>query len=603
MKIGRTDYAYVVDRQGRLIAHPDMSLVLRDTSFAQLPQVAAGLRELEAPEPEAAIPVVEPNFDGRQVLSAHAALPALGWLVFVELPMTEALQPLFASAVHTVLVMAAGLMLAALAALFVVQRMTRPIRLLEAGAARIGAGDLDAHIEVRTGDELETLANQFNSMAGQLKRSYSGLEQTVEERTRDLARSVNELQALSEVGRAVNSTLDLNTVLRTIVEHAIALAEADAGALFRFNEAEGTFEIAESSGLDSDFVAKLRSLRIASRETAMGEAALTRGPIQLADLALGPSYPLRDASLKAGFHSALVVPLIAPERALGALVLVRRAVGDFAPAVVELMTTFANQSVLAMQNAYLFEQLADKGRQLELASAHKSQFLANMSHELRTPLNAILGYTELLVDGLYGELPEKPRAVLERVQENGHNLLALINDVLDLTKIEAGQLRLTIDDYNTAELAQGVVTAMEPLARAKGLSLAAHIEGTIPPGRGDAQRLRQVLVNLVGNAIKFTDEGGVEVTISALNDRFLISVCDTGPGIAPEDQEAIFEEFHQIDNSSTRKKGGTGLGLAIVRQIVALHGGRLTLVSNPGEGATFTIDIPIRSDVAAEAVP
>jgi len=219
-----------------------------------------------------------------------------------------------------------------------------------------------------------------------------------------------------------------------------------------------------------------------------------------------------------------------------------------------------------------------------------------MSHELRTPLNAILGYTELLVDGIYGNLPEKPRGVLERVQDNGRNLLALINDVLDLAKIEAGQLTLTIEEYSPAELARTVVVAMEPLARTKGLVLVAQVAGAVPTARGDSRRLGQVVTNLVGNAIKFTDQGSVTVTTTAADGRIRIRVTDTGPGIAPGDQAAVFEEFRQVDSTNTRKKGGTGLGLAISRTIVELHSGTLTLASALGDGASFTIDIPVNTE-------
>jgi signal transduction histidine kinase/CheY-like chemotaxis protein len=299
--------------------------------------------------------------------------------------------------------------------------------------------------------------------------------------------------------------------------------------------------------------------------------------------------------LALGLGRAISFSLIGPIRKIDAT-LGQIAAGDFTRRIQvdnrdELGALGANVNRMS-------EQLGNLYQQLETASAHKSQFLANMSHELRTPLNAILGYTELLVDGVYGDLPEKPRGVLERVQENGRNLLALINDVLDLAKIEVGQLRLTIDDYNACDLANGVVHTMEPLAGAKGLSLVSRVDGVVPRGRGDAQRLRQVLINLVGNAVKFTDAGVVEVTISAADGRLQVAVRDSGPGIAPEDQEAVFEEFRQIDNSSTRKKGGTGLGLAIARQIVELHGGKLTLVSSLGKGATFAFDIPVIVDAA-----
>src|SRR5262249_22691101 len=220
---------------------------------------------------------------------------------------------------------------------------------------------------------------------------------------------------------------------------------------------------------------------------------------------------------------------------------------------------------------------------------HKSQFLANMSHELRTPLNAILGYAELLVDGIYGELSDKARGVLERVQSNGKHLLGLINDVLDLSKIEAGQLTLAIDDYAMPAIVHAVVTATESLAKAKGLALRASVPPDLPLARGDERRITQVLLNLVGNAIKFTDAGSVTISATAENGSFELAVSDTGPGIAREDQARIFEEFQQLDNSSTRRKGGTGLGLSISKKIVAMHGGIITVESEPGKGSTFHV--------------
>jgi signal transduction histidine kinase len=235
-----------------------------------------------------------------------------------------------------------------------------------------------------------------------------------------------------------------------------------------------------------------------------------------------------------------------------------------------------------------------------LASEHKSQFLANMSHELRTPLNAVLGYAELLVDGVYGQLPDRPRGVLERIQNNGKHLLALINDVLDLAKIEAGQLALTLEDYNLPEMVRSVVTATEPLAKSKGLEFITAIRDDMPMAHGDARRVSQVLLNLVGNAIKFTDEGEVEIQAAAVNGQFVLTVRDTGPGIADADQERIFDEFQQIDNSNTRKQGGTGLGLAISKRMVEMQGGTISVDSVPGEGSTFRVVLPIHVDEVME---
>ncbi len=419
-------------------------------------------------------------------------------------------------------------------------------------------------------------------------------------RTEELGSSVAELKMLSEVGQAVSSTLDLRAVLSTILNASLGVTWANAGAIFRYIRAERAFRLVEAVGWDEALAHSVRELRVAEAETAMGEAAAQRTPIQLAELAERPSAPLRDASLAAGFHSALIVPLVGAERILGAIILMRQEAGEFPAETVRLMQTLASQSVLAIQNARLFREIADKSEQLALASQHKSQFLANMSHELRTPLNAILGYAELLVDGIYGVLPDRPRGVLERIQNNGKHLLALINDVLDLAKIEAGQLTLTLEDYSLPEVVKSVVTATEPLATSKGLKFTAAVQDGLPMAHGDARRVSQVLLNLVGNAIKFTDKGEVEICARTDKGQFVLTVRDTGPGIPDADQERIFGEFQQIDNSNTRKKGGTGLGLAISKRMVEMQGGTISVDSVWGQGSTFRVVLPVHVDEMME---
>jgi GAF domain-containing protein len=420
-------------------------------------------------------------------------------------------------------------------------------------------------------------------------------------RTDELGSSVAELKMLGEVAQAVSSTLDLRAVLSTILNASLGVTWANAGAIFRYSRAERAFRLVEAVGWDEALAHSVRELRVAETESAMGEAVARRMPIQLADLAKRASYPLRDVTLAAGFHSALIVPLVGAERILGAIILMRQEAGEFPPETVRVMQTIASQSVLAIQNARLFREIADKSEQLALASQHKSQFLANMSHELRTPLNAILGYAELLVDGIYGQLPERPSGVLERIQNNGRHLLALINDVLDLAKIEAGQLTLTLEDYSLPEMVQSVVTATEPLATSKGLKFTAAVQDNMPMAHGDARRVSQVLLNLVGNAIKFTDKGEVEMRAAAEKGQFVLTVRDTGPGIPDADQDRIFGEFQQIDNSNTRKKGGTGLGLAISKRMVEMQGGTISIDSVLGQGSTFRVVLPVHVDEVMEA--
>jgi len=422
----------------------------------------------------------------------------------------------------------------------------------------------------------------------------------VQARTRELSQSVEELRALGEVGQAINSTLDLDTVLTTIVAKAVQLSGTEAGAIYTFDESRQEFWLRATHGADEAVVAAIRERRIGAGETVIGKAAAERTPIQIPDV-LADSSLVFDIVVRAGYRALLVVPLLRPDRIIGALAVRRRDPGEFPQSTIDLLETFADQSVLAIQNARLFREIEEKGQELAEASKHKSQFLANMSHELRTPLNAILGYTELILDSIYGEPSDKMRAVLERLQANGRHLLGLINDVLDLSKIEAGQLTLSLDDYSLSDVVHGVVSAVEPLAAEKRLAFKAEVAPDLPTGRGDGRRLSQVLLNLVGNAIKFTDKGEVAIRASMMNGAFTVAVCDTGPGIDAADQTKIFEEFQQADSSTTRKKGGTGLGLSIAKRIIEMHGGRIWVKSEPGKGSTFYFTLPMR--VEAQAGP
>jgi signal transduction histidine kinase len=431
------------------------------------------------------------------------------------------------------------------------------------------------------------------------------LFQELQERTRDLARSVQELKALGEVSQAVSSTLDLQTVLTTIVNRAVQLSGANGGVIYEYDESTQMFHLRATHGVSEEIMQVLRGARIRLGEGAMGKAAATRTPVQVPDMLDEGGTVLarvRPTLAQAGYHSMLAVPLLLEEQTFGGLVVYRPEPGNFSPEAVHLLQTFATQSTLAIQNARLFREIEEKGQQLEIASKHKSQFLANMSHELRTPLNAILGYTELILDEIYGEVPEPLRDVLERVQQSGRHLLDLINDVLDISKMEAGQLTLSLTEYSMAEVVYTVSTAVESLATEKGLALKVDLAPDLPRGKGDERRLAQVLLNLVGNAVKFTEAGEVRMQVTVTDGRFTVAVADTGTGIAEADQQTIFEEFQQADSSSTRLKGGTGLGLTIVKRIVEMHGGRVWVESRLGKGSTFWFTLPVRVEAHTEAV-
>jgi signal transduction histidine kinase len=939
IKVGKDGYAYVVDPQGRLVTHPDISLVLRGTDMKRLPQVAAALA---APGTDTSA-IDATNLAGVSVLSADAEIPALKWLVFVEVPTIEAQQPVIDAGLRSLGLLILGLLIAAGAGALLARRMVVPIRAMQAGAERIGSGELGHRLSIKTGDELESLADQFNRSAAALEESYATLEQRVEDRTRELTESLEQQTATADILRVISkSPDDVEPVLRAVADAAVGLCRADEAAVFLFKD--GAYRWAASAKIATAYVDAVKGEAfVPGNDSLIGRTALRGTVVQIEDAQTDPEYgrqdlarlggahtvigiplqregamigvmaltrrhverftdkhieilkvfadqaviaienvrlftELREAldrqtasadilevisqsptdvqpvldvvvksavdlcaaqdslivlrdgsevvfeahegpvtaergtrwpldpqnvmgraiiegrtihvpdttalapgeftltqqgSIQLGFKSIVGAPLMREGSAIGALLLRKPEPGPFTPRQIELLETFAAQSVIAIENVRLFTELRealeyqtatsdvlkvmsrstfdlgpvlhtvietaarlcraemggvfqleddgafrwkaghaldpryqehekatplypgedtlvgrvalrgapvteldaladpvygprdmaeigqvrsmlgvpmlrdgklfgvmclartrveaftgkqvevvtvfadqaviaienvrlineirDKSRQLEIASQHKSQFLANMSHELRTPLNAIIGYTEMMADGLYGDVSEKAQGVLERVQANGRHLLGLINDVLDLSKIEAGQLVLAMEEYSVADMVATVLSTTESLARAKGLRLGSDVPAGLPTGTGDARRLTQVLLNLVGNAIKFTDQGSVEVRAAQVDGRFELSVVDTGFGIAPEDQAKIFEEFQQVDNTSTRKKGGTGLGLSISRRIVELHGGRITVESEIGKGSTFKVIVPVNASPIKEA--
>ena len=486
--------------------------------------------------------------------------------------------------------------------------ISRPLLKLQESASLIANGDLDTFVDKTSSDEIGILAQHLDVTRESIKQLFAELskskekleeysrtlEHKVEVRTKELARSVEELKALGEVSQAVSSTLDLQKVLFTIVAHAVELSGTESGAIYEFDEKTKRFQLRATHRMSEELIQALREAGGKLGKTAVGRAGVSREAVQVPDILEEATYPLRDIIVREGFRALLAVPLLREDRLIGGLVVRRKAAGEFPARIVDLLQTFATQSALAIQNARLFRELEEKGRELEIVSKHKSEFLANMSHELRTPLNAILGYTELILDKIYGEVPEKIQEVLERLEKNGSHLLNLINDVLDLAKIEAGRLSLSLSEYSMAEVVQTVFTSIEALAAEKKLELKVIVPNDLTTGKGDEQRLAQVLLNLLGNAIKFTEQGEVSVEMTVSNEKFLVSVSDTGPGLSEAEQKRIFEEFQQADTSSTREKGGTGLGLSIAKRIVEMHGGRIWVESTLEKGSTFRFTLPVR---------
>ena len=607
IKVGEHGHAYVVDAQGRLIAHPDISLVLRNTDMSRLAQVRAA-RSGAGDSPPETVQEAD-NIEGRKVLTAYAPVVPLGWLVFVELPADEAYAPLYAALRRLALVLLAALGFAVLAGMFLAGRMVGPIQALRAGAARIGKGDLSQQIAIKTGDELEALANQFNDMAGRLQESYAGLEQKVELRThevqtrsRELAQSVQELRALGEVTQAVTSTLDLETVLSTIVAKAVQLSGTEAGSIYVSDPTTHEFHQRATQGMSEALIAELNRQGVGLGEKTIADAATQRTPVQVADLKEMPPSPLMNILLRAGYRALLVVPLLGPEGIIGVLVVRRKEPGEFPVHTVDLLQTFAAQSVLAIQNANLFAEVEEKSRQLEMASQHKSQFLANMSHELRTPLNAIIGLTEMMVTNAARFGTEKATEPLRRVNRAGNHLLGLINQVLDLSKIEAGKLELSPETVTLAPLIDEVIGTARQLAEQNKNRLVVESQENLGSLTVDPMRLRQILFNLLSNACKFTKDGRVTLRVRKVVDGrnwIEFAVADTGIGMTPEQQAKLFEEFTQADSSTARQYGGTGLGLAITRKLARMMGGDVTVTSEPGKGSVFTVRLPGTADSPA----
>ena len=425
------------------------------------------------------------------------------------------------------------------------------------------------------------------------------LFEEVQARTRELARSVEELRALGEVSQAVNSTLDLETVLSTIVAKAVQLSNTDAGVIYVFDELDQTFQVRATYGLSRELIVALKDQRL-SASHAIRQATRDRQPQETADIRDEPPSPVREIAMRAGFRARLVVPLIGTDHVVGALVIRRKQPGSFPKDTIQLLQTFAAHSVLAIQNARLFREIEEKSRQLQLASEHKSQFVASMSHELRTPLNAIIGLTDMLVTNAARFGTEKAQEPLQRVHRAGIHLLGLINQVLDLSKIEAGKLELNPQTVQLAPLIDEVVGTARELAQQNKNRLVVEVQENLGVLTVDPMRLRQILLNVLSNACKFTMEGEVKLQARRVadgRDWIELSVSDTGIGMTPEQQAKLFVEFSQAESSTARRYGGTGLGLAITRKLAWMMGGDVTVRSEPGKGSVFTVRLP--GDAAA----
>ena len=614
LRIGKAGIAYVVDAEGHLVAHPDISLVLQKIDWTKQPQVVAARTtpvDAEAGGAASAAPgeagsrqLEARTRAGNDVLVAYAPIPSLDWHVFVEVPREEVLVPVLASMYRTGGVLLVGLLLSVLASLSMAQRMVRPIRALQEGAAQIGAGNLQQEIVVKTGDELEALANQFNTMAVELKESYGGLERKVEQRTSELTETLEQQTATSEILRVIsNSPTNEQPVFDAIVASAVRLFEGRRVGLLLVEHGQLHMRARGSpDAIDEEALSRLYPMPL-NRDSFVGQAILDRQVLQIADVD-APGIPSASAAHahKLGYRSTSIAPLLREGVAIGAITVPRAQPGLMSGKQLALLQTFADQAVIAIENVRLFREIETKNLQLEIASKHKSEFLANMSHELRTPLNAIIGFSEVLGERMFGELNEKQAEYADDIHTSGKHLLSLINDILDLAKVEAGRMELNLSDYNLPAAIDNAMTLFRERALRHGLQLMAEVDPAAGNLRGDERKVKQILLNLLSNAVKFTPEGGNITVLAHYVDGFAqIAVRDTGVGIAPQDQAAVFEEFKQVGTDVTKKGEGTGLGLALTKSFVELHGGRLWLDSAIGQGSTFTFTLPLALPVAVES--
>jgi signal transduction histidine kinase len=438
---------------------------------------------------------------------------------------------------------------------------------------------------------LQTFADQAVIAIGNV-RLFTELQAS----NRELTTALDRQTATSDILRVISSSpTDLTPVMTALVESAARLCEAQNAQLFRVEPGDQMRLVARCGPVRSTL--EVNQARAITRGSVSGRTIVDRVALHIADLLadVATEYPdIAPAIVRQNIRTTVGVPLLREGVPIGAITAFRTEIRPFSEAQIELLKTFADQAVIAIENVRLFTELEQKTRELQAASQHKSEFLANMSHELRTPLNAVIGFSEVLSERMFGELNEKQEEYLKDIHASGTHLLSLINDILDLSKIEAGRMELELTDFHLPTALDSALTLVRERAGRRGIALQMNVDSRVDQIQADERKIRQVVLNLLSNAIKFTPEGGRIEILAALKDGFVeVSVSDTGVGIAPEDQDAVFEEFRQV-GTAAKKVEGTGLGLTLCRKFVELHAGRIWVKSELGAGSTFTFSLPLR---------
>ncbi|WP_460662723.1 hybrid sensor histidine kinase/response regulator [Kribbella swartbergensis] len=440
--------------------------------------------------------------------------------------------------------------------------------------------------------------NLVTAFAGQAAMAVNSVKlvQQLEARGAELTRRVSELEALREVGEAVNSSLDVTQVLATIAKHAVRLSATDGGSIMEYDDETQCFLVRSVYQTAPTVIERLRETRIHLDETLVGRAAKLGRPLAVPDLDAVERDPHLSVLHDGGWRSLVAVPLLREGQILGSLVVRRKRPGEFSAETLALLEMFADQSALALLNAQLFRELKQRSAELEVASRHKSEFLASMSHELRTPLNAVLGFSEVLLERMFGDLNERQEEYLRDIHGSGRHLLELLNEILDLSKVEAGRMELEYSTFPLRRPLENTVAMLRERATAHNIDLRVEIDPAVDQVYADELRLKQVVLNLMTNAVKFTGDGGsVVVRATRAGAEVHIAVTDTGRGVPAEDRERIFESFQQGGRGPSQEEG-TGLGLTLSRRIVELLGGRMWLESEVGVGSTFGFSLRSRED-------